>query len=180
MIRQTVAAARLSLSGIPSRLGMSAATVLAVALAVAVLLGFLSMADGFRRTIASSGAEDVAIVTREGTDGEVGSLVTADQADLLSRGPGIVRLSLENMVIVSLPKRSTGVTANVPMRGLGTEGAALRRGIRIAQGRLFTPGSAEIVAGPSSIVFQHAEGIVVATEIVAGPGGASGGVWKIG
>ena len=43
---------------------LSLSTVVAVALVVIVLLAFLAMANGFQRTIAGSGADDIAIVLR--------------------------------------------------------------------------------------------------------------------
>ena len=52
---------------LPRRLWMSLAAVFAVSVVVAVLLAFLAMAKGFEQTLAGTGSEDVAIVTRTGS-----------------------------------------------------------------------------------------------------------------
>lgn len=53
----------------------------------------------------------------------------------------------ELLVIVDGVKRSSGTNANMPFRGIGPEGLALRHSVRIAQGRMFNPGTNEIVVG---------------------------------
>ena len=45
----------------------------AVALVVMVLLSFLAMANGFQRTLAGSGADDIAIILRAGSQAEINS-----------------------------------------------------------------------------------------------------------
>src|SRR5262249_12311724 len=60
---------------IPQRFWLSLSTVVAVALVVMVLLSLLAMANGFQRTLASSGANDVAIVLRGGSQAEINSTV---------------------------------------------------------------------------------------------------------
>ena len=56
-------------------------------------------------------------------------------------------VSSELYVMVDLAKKATGTTANVPMRGVGQKGAAIRRDFTIVDGRMFEPGKREIVAG---------------------------------
>jgi ABC-type antimicrobial peptide transport system permease subunit len=48
---------------------------------------------------------------------------------------------------VSLPKRDTGRPSNVVIRGVMPAGVALRPQVRVVEGRMFRPGSAEIIAG---------------------------------
>ena len=61
---QMIAVTTINLKSLPQRLFLSLATVIAVGLVVTVLLAFLAMANGFRRTIADSGAHHpTAIVT---------------------------------------------------------------------------------------------------------------------
>lgn len=60
-------------------------------------------------------------------------------------------VSGELLVIVDAIKRSTNTNANIPFRGIGAEGLALRRGVTITQGRMFNPGSNEIVVGAGLI-----------------------------
>ena len=144
----------INVKSIPQRFWLSLSTVIAVALVVIVLLSFLAMANGFQRTLTSSGAEDVAIVLRGGSQAEINSTVSRDQVRLIEDGPGIARnaagkplVSAELYLIVDGVKRSSQTKANLPLRGIGQEGAAVRKGIRIAEGRMFNPGANEIVVG---------------------------------
>ncbi|MBY0565408.1 MAG: ABC transporter permease [Hyphomonadaceae bacterium] len=153
LLDQIGAVTALNVRSIPQRGWMSAASIVAVALTITVLLFFLALANGLRATVAGSGSEDVAIVIREGSNAELNSVVTRDQLAILSTGPNVAQrngaplASGELLVIVDGVKRSTGTNANMPFRGIGPEGLALRRGVTITQGRMFTPGTNEIVVG---------------------------------
>ncbi len=153
LLNQIGAVTALNVRSIPQRGAMSIASVVAVALTIAVLLFFLALSNGLQRTVAGSGAEDVAVVIRSGSNAELNSVVTRDQLNILATGPGVVQrngapsVSGELLVIVDGIKRDTGTKANMPFRGIGPEGLALRRGVSITQGRMFTPGTNEIVVG---------------------------------
>lgn len=153
LLNQIGAVTSLNLRSIPQRAAMSAASVVAVALAITVLLFFLALANGLSETVRGSGSDDVAIVIREGSNAELNSVVTRDQLNILASGPGVAHrdgraiASGELLVIVDGVKRSTGTNANMPFRGIGPEGLSLRRGIDIAEGRMFSPGTNEIVVG---------------------------------
>jgi putative ABC transport system permease protein len=153
LLNQIGAVTALNVRSIPHRGWMSAASVVAVALTIAVLLFFLALANGLRSTVEGSGADDVAIVIREGSNAELNSVVTRDQLSILATGPNVAQrngaplVSGELLVIIDGVKRSTGTNANMPFRGIGPEGLALRRAVNITQGRMFTPGTNEIVVG---------------------------------
>lgn len=154
LLRQTGSVIALNVRSIPQRLWMSLATVVSVALVVAVLLGFLSLANGFNQTLKGSGAPDVAIVLRDGAEAELNSTMSREQADLLGQGPGVKAgpdgsplVSSELMLVVDGIKKSSGTKANMPMRGIGPDGLLVRKQARIKEGRMFTPGSNEIVVG---------------------------------
>lgn len=154
ILNQIVAVTAINLKSLPQRLLPSLSTIVAVALVVGVLLSFLAMAAGFQRTISGSGSDNIAILLRDGSQQEINSVLTLDQVRLIGEAPGIVRkpdgnplLSAELYVIVDGIKRSTGLKANLPMRGIGVDGPGLRDGLVITQGRMFAPGSNEIVVG---------------------------------
>jgi len=156
IILQTAAVTSINVRSIPQRFWLSLSTVVAVALVVMVLLAFLAMANGFQRTISGSGSNDIAIVLRAGSQAEINSGVSRDQVRLIEEGPGIARnaegkplVSAELYLVVDGIKRATQTKANLPLRGIGPEGAALRKGISIVQGRVFQPGTNEIVVGKS-------------------------------
>ncbi len=153
ILNQIATVTALNVQSIPQRAAMSIATVVAVALAIAVLLFFLALSNGLSRTIKGSGAEDVAVVLRDGSVAEINSVVTRDQLNVLATAPGVAAAngspvaSGELLVIVDGIKKSTGTKANMPFRGLGPQGIALRTGATIVQGRMFSPGTNEIVVG---------------------------------
>lgn len=153
LMNQIGAVTALNVRTIPQRAAMSAASIVAVALTISVLLFFLALSNGLSQTMRGSGADDVAVALREGANAELNSVVTRDQLNVLASGPGVVQregapaASGELLVIVDGVKRSTGTNANMPFRGIGAEGLALRRSVRITQGRMFRPGTNEIVVG---------------------------------
>ncbi len=154
LLLQIVAVTAINLKSIPQRFWLSLSTVVAIALVVMVLLSFLAMSHGFRRTLEGSGSNEVAIVLRGGSQAEINSTLTREQVRLLEDAPGIARnadgkplASPELYLIVDGIKRASNTKANLPLRGIGQEGAAIRRNITLTQGRMFNPGSNEIVVG---------------------------------
>ena len=154
LLNQTGSVIAMNVRSIPQRLWMSLATVGSIALVVAVLLGFLALANGFNQTLKGSGAPDVAIALRDGSGSELNSVVSREQIDLLGQGPGVRAgpdgrplISAELVLIVDGIKKSTGTKANMPLRGIGPNGLLVRPQAKITQGRMFTPGSNEIVVG---------------------------------
>ena len=153
---QVAAVTIINLKSIPQRFWLSLSTVVAVALVVMVLLTFLAMSYGFQKTLAGTGSADVAIALRGGAAAEINSAVTRDQVRLIEEGPGIARgadgrplTSAELYLVVDGINRSTGTKANLPLRGVGRDGANVRKGITIVAGRMFAPGSNEVVVGKS-------------------------------
>src|SRR3954453_16600767 len=154
LLLQVIAVTSINLKSIAQRRWLSLSTVIAIALVVIVLLAFLAMANGFQRTIAGAGADDIAIVLRAGSQAEINSTVSRDQVRLIEDGPGIARgtdgkplISPELYLVVDGLKRTTRTKANLPLRGIGEQGATLRTRIKIASGRMFNRGSNEIVVG---------------------------------
>ncbi len=87
LLNQTGSVILMNIRSIPQRLWMSLATVVSIALVVAVLLGFLALANGFSQTLKGSGSPDVAIVLRDGSQSEINSTLSREQIDLLGQGP---------------------------------------------------------------------------------------------
>jgi putative ABC transport system permease protein len=150
---QAVAVTLMNLRTVPQRLASSLVAVVGIAGVVAVFVGVLSIAEGFRKTMATTGSPDTAIVMRAGSDSEMVSILTRDDARIIEDAPGVLRTdagalaSAELFVIVDLPKKSNNLTANVPMRGVSARAFALRKNIRIIEGRMYEPGRNELVAG---------------------------------
>lgn len=153
MISQIASVISMNIRSIPQRFWMSLATVVAVAVVVAVLLAFLAMANGFRTTLQGSGSEDLAVLLRTGSQAEINSILTREQVNLIAESPGIARdaegplISPEMYLIVDGKKKDTLTKANLPLRGIEKRGLDLRPSVQITQGRMFEPGKNEIVVG---------------------------------
>jgi putative ABC transport system permease protein len=151
---QVAAITRFNLRTIPERRGAVAAAAVGIAGVVAVFVGVLSIAEGFRAAMARSGADDIALVLRSGADSEMTSGLSREQTRLVADAPGVARAadgaplsSAELFVIINLPKRSSGTDANVPMRGVEAAAFAVRDSVRLVEGRRFEPGRNEVVVG---------------------------------
>lgn len=173
LLLQLAAVTRINVKSIPQRFWLSLSTVVAVALVVMVLLSFLAMANGFQRTLKSAGSPDIAIVLRGGSQSELNSVMTREQIRLIEDGPGVARgpegkplASAELYLVVDGVKRSSQTKANLPLRGIGEEGAALRKEISLVAGRMFDPGANEIVVGKS--LLSQFEGFELGKQVKFG------------
>jgi putative ABC transport system permease protein len=163
----------MNLRSIPQRLGMSLATIFAVAAVVGVLLFFLAMGNGFKDTLEGAGSENIAVVSRVGSQSEINSVLSREQVNLISTAPGVAKdadnnpiYSGELYVIVDGYKKTSGTKVNIPMRGIATEGFALRDQVDIVEGRVFTPGRNEIIVGES--VLREFSGFELGTKVKFG------------
>ncbi len=84
-------AAKIGIAGLPQRWGASLVIVVGIAGVVGVLVAMLAMGEGFKATLDKTGGDDSAIVLRAGSQAETNSVITRDQAPLLSALPGIAR-----------------------------------------------------------------------------------------
>jgi len=144
---------KFGLMSIPQRRAAVTATIFGIAGVVAVLVGVLSIAAGFRRVMVNSSSADAAIVLRAGSDSEMVSGFGRYQTRLIADAPGVARnaagplASAELFVIINLPKRSTGTDANVPMRGVEGAAVSVRDNLKITEGRMFEWGKNEVIVG---------------------------------
>lgn len=146
-----------NLRTIPERKGAAITTAVGIAGVVAVFVGVLSIAEGFRAAMTVKGAEDVAIVLRSSADNEMTSGLSREETRLIADAPGLARTaegplaSAELFVMINLPKRSTGTDANVPFRGVGKAAMIVRSDFQIVEGRKFEPGRNELIAGVGAV-----------------------------
>ena len=151
---QTWSVAQVGLLTIPQRLGSSLVVVIGIAGVVAVLVAVLAMGAGFEATLKQTGTDDTVIVMRAGAQSELNSVLDHDTAILVSQLPQVLQnadaqpiASPELVVVASLPKKATGLDANVELRGVGERAWELRPNLKITDGRKFHPGLRELVAG---------------------------------
>lgn len=127
-----------------------------MALVVFVFAAMLMLAEGFQHTLVETGRQDNVVTIRKSSMTEIQSGIDRSQAAIVGSMPdvatdasGMPLFARECVVLISLPKRSTGKQANVTIRGIADASVALRPQARIIAGRLPAPGSSEIAAGRS-------------------------------
>ena len=124
-----------------------------IALVVAVFAVLMSMSEGFRAALRSTGRTDNAIIVQRGSGSELTSGVPLDQRnqiivdDRVARGPdGQALASWEWVIVLNLLKMD-GSPTNVTLRAVTPKSFDVRGGITIAEGRNFTPGLDEVIVG---------------------------------
>jgi putative ABC transport system permease protein len=123
---------------------------------VGVFIAMLSLARGFKATLVSSGSEDNALITRAGATSEMTSGVSIDSVKVIQDAPGIARgpegplLTQEAVLMAPIPLISTGTDANVELRGVSPNVLAIRKNIKIVEGRMFQPGLSELIVGKNA------------------------------
>ncbi|UCF76599.1 MAG: ABC transporter permease [Betaproteobacteria bacterium] len=127
-----------------------------MALVVFVFAAVQMLDTGLRATLVATGQPDNILVTRRAAGTEISSAVERAQAAIIEAQPEIASgedgqrlVSKETVVLITLPKRGTGVATNVTTRGIGPAGLELRPQLRVLEGRMFRFGSSEIIVGQS-------------------------------
>lgn len=134
-------------------------TAAGMALVVFVFASVLMMAEGIRQTMVATGQPDNVMVIRRSAASEVQSGVGRDQAavidslpEIATDGRGQKLISREPVAVINLPKRKAhpddpDKPSNIVVRGTTPQGLALRPQVNIVAGRMFAPGTSEIIAG---------------------------------
>jgi ABC-type lipoprotein release transport system permease subunit len=148
----------------------TALTASGMALVVFVFATVLMLEQGLRTTLVATGEYDNVVLIRRGAGGEVQSTIDRTQAAVIESQPEVALgpdgqqlVSKEVVVLISLPKRGSGMASNVVIRGVGTQGAALRPQVYLVEGRSFRPGSSEIIVGSS--IAERFEGAAIGDRL---------------
>ena len=125
-----------------------------MALVVFVFATVLMMSEGIDATLVATGLPGNVMVLRKGAGAEINSGISRSQAaaidglkGIATDGQGRLMISREPVVLNSLPKRSNGAVSNVTVRGTSEVGLDLRPQVTLVAGRMFRPGTSEIVTG---------------------------------
>jgi putative ABC transport system permease protein len=133
----------------------TALTVGGVALVVFVFAGITMMAYGLKRTLVSSGSPENAVVVRQSSGSEMSSYVTREQTGIIKSLPNIATdgdgqplVEGESVAIINKDRRGeTHKMANITIRGIGPKSMTIRKSAKLVEGRMFAPGSTELIAG---------------------------------
>jgi putative ABC transport system permease protein len=145
-----------NLRSVTARWTSAIVAVLGIAGTVGVFVAMLSLARGFRATLVSSGSEDNAIVMRAGATSEMMSGIKLEDVKIMQDAPGVARgadaplVTSEVVVVAPFALRTTGTDANVQVRGVSANVLTIRKNVKIAKGRMFQPGLAELVVGKNA------------------------------
>ena len=158
VVTQTFAVTAMNLRALRSRLPSSLVSVIGIAGVVVIFVGVLSISEGFRRTLELAGSDGVAVVLRGGASSEMASYFSPEQVEIIRQAPGVARdasgpiASAELFTTVDQIKRSTGTSANAPLRGIELAGVRTRESFKLVSGRMFEPGRNEVIVGRGSAV----------------------------
>ena len=92
--------------------------------------------------------------------------------------PGVARVNgepvvtSEVVVVAPFPLRATGTDANVQIRGVSANVLTVRKMVKIVQGRMFSPGLSELIAGRNAS--STYSGLTVGNKVTFG-----GGTWTV-
>ena len=128
------------------------ATTIGIALVVAILVGTFALASGFQAALVETGSPENLLILRTGADSEISSGISRDAANILRALPdvqigsdGRPLASAEMVVLINAPRLGQSGSSNVTIRGIDAEGLALRSQMRVVGGRMFTPGTDEVI-----------------------------------
>jgi putative ABC transport system permease protein len=127
-------------------------TVGTIALVVAVFVALFALANGLNSSLIATGSPENVLIIRQGSQTEMQSGMSKEAFQVIQTLPGIARdqdgkpkASAEIAVVVNLPRRETGSSSNVTLRGLSEIGVALRPQIKLVEGRMFRPDVGEAI-----------------------------------
>jgi len=153
-ILQAVTVSGMNLRNLPARWGSALVAVAGIGGVVLVLVGILSIANGFKAALTDGTAPENVIVMRSSSTSELDSGVDADQSKVIAEAVRVAKdtdgkplSSAELFVVVDVPRKSTGTSSNVPLRGVAPEAFKVRETFRLVDGRNFEPGMYEIIVG---------------------------------
>ncbi len=125
-----------------------------VALVVAVFAVLMSMSEGFAQALRSTGRADNAIIVQRGSTSELTSAVPMADRNLILVNDRIARdaagkpiASWDWVVLIGQPRATDGSPTNVTLRAVTPSAFEVRGGIRMVEGRRFTPGLDEVIVG---------------------------------
>jgi putative ABC transport system permease protein len=156
-LRQILAVTTVNIAGLPQRLWTSLVIVVGMACVVGVLLSMLSFSAGLARSIESAADPGRAIVIRTGGRDELGTAITREAAVAILNAPGIQLdadrqpiASVENTNPVPATRRDGQLPIRMILRGVGPKAFALRPELKLVSGRMFRPGTNELVVGAAA------------------------------
>jgi len=152
-IRQIWIVTALNFRSLPRRLWQSLVIVVGMACVIGVLLSMLSMTEGLHNAYLNTGDPRNVIVISPGALSEGAGSVPRDKARIIMDLPGIAKAAdgspiADPGLALNVPMRRTnGTRGSINLRGMGAKGVMLRPEFHLVSGRMFRPGTHELIAG---------------------------------
>jgi putative ABC transport system permease protein len=170
MLRQIVIVSLLNFRHLRQRLWEALVIVFGMACVIGVLLSMLSMTEGLHRAYLSNGDPRNAIVVSRGTVWESNSSIPRDPARIIMNAPGIAKAGDGSpiadpglMMGVPASLRKNGGRTWITLRSFGDKGAMLRPTFHLVAGRMFRPGTHELIAG--SVAQFQVKGMAIGDKV---------------
>ena len=129
-------------------------TAIGMALVVAVFVAMNALANGFQAAMVGTGSAENVMLLRKGSNAEMNSALSRQTASIVGGYPFVATdptgqplISPETYVVVPFQRAQGGGLANVVARGVSTRAFEVRKDVTITEGRIFQPGSREVVVG---------------------------------
>ncbi len=140
-----------------------------IALVVAVFTVLMSMSEGFAMALRTTGRADNAMIVQRGSASELTSWIPLDQRQMIVVRDEVERAadgqplaSPEDVVVTMKPKKD-GEPTNITVRGVTPRAFAVRSGIKMVEGRMFTPGLYEVIAGDK--IAKRVQGLDIGSSV---------------
>jgi putative ABC transport system permease protein len=128
------------------------ATIVGIALVVAVFVSLQALAAGIEKSSGNTGDPRNVMITRKGATAESASLISRENlqqiryfSEIARNEQGEAIISADVLVLVNLPRSDGSGEANVLLRGVTARGRELRPQVHLVAGRWFSPGMREVV-----------------------------------
>src|SRR5215468_2136871 len=127
-------------------------TAFVIALVVAVFLCVLALVQGVTRTLSVTASTRNVLAMRVGSQAEMQSVITRDQAEQIQSMPGPERdasgkpyVSAELISLINVARSDGKTFSNVQVRGMSPMGLQARPEVKIVDGRVFTAATNEAI-----------------------------------
>ena len=153
-IRQIAIVSLLNFRNLRQRFWQSLVIVTGMTCVSGVLLSLLSVTEGMQKAYRNTGDPHSVIIVSHGSLREDNSSIPRDQARIIMNAPGIAKAPdgsplADSGFVTGIPVllKKNGATSYVRLTTFGKMGVTLRPTFRLVAGRMFRPGTHELMAG---------------------------------
>jgi putative ABC transport system permease protein len=170
-LRQIVIVSLLNFRSLRQRLWPSLVIVAGMTCVIGVLLSMLSMTESLHQAYLDNGDPRNAIVVSRGTKWVINSSIPRNQARMIMSAPGIAKAQdgspiADPTLMASVPAllRKNGGRSRIMLRSFGEKGMMLQPTFHMVAGRMFRPGTHELIAG--RIAHVQMAGMAIGDKVI--------------